>query len=572
MLRKVKRELSTFDQLVKSLSTEETQQMLSNIRSGMSNLINENERVLRNDAQVVKLNKPAGFEKESFFVKLFLTIKSFFKSVPLELLYSEILVKRLGRNLKYTARDYVDIGKGFYTNTFYERLRKLHIAQMLFSTLLSAYNSSKGYFYMLLSSFCTPNCYEKLIRETNPFSIKPDSEVSSNVRAGFLRKIEAVFSIMTDEEKSEMYKSAQAVEWMKVFCDIQIEKILLRFSSTENKEMICQAITIQSEIELLASVLSSKKDINNNLFQVLFLMQSEEGIFDDKLQLKTATDKFINNAAEAIENINAFLRDIPLIDIAAYFKKDIYWTPTRIDGGEDWYIYFKQAWYERFNKNWADWSYKQRKLNLTTQMLELLQLDSLATLNFCPWENLWIDCSFKKEFLFLFYKSIFNSFYKEKILPTLKIILVNGSFHRHENLSEFTTSYNILERRKVEFENYEKRLSPTGDIGMAFAKIREEKRATLKNKAQIESLMRSVELEAKQLIDVTVDALKSIETILVGIIGGKRNSIYASLTNWASILGSQTGKFQADVTAIRQQIHSILDLNSMIEKLEFEIH
>lgn len=567
----MKREQSTFDQLVKSLSTEETQQMLSSIRSGISNVINESEQSLKTDVRVIKLKKPADFEKESFFVKLLLAIKSFFKSVPIEVLYTDELIKRMGRSLKYIAKDYVNIGKGFYTNIFYERLRKLHIAQMLFSTLLATYNSSKGHFYMLLSSFCAPNCYEKLIRETNPFSIKPDSEVSSNIRTGFLRKIDAVFSIMTDEEKSEMYKSAQAVEWMKAFCDIQIDKMLLRFSSMENEEMVCQAITIRSEIELLAGILSSKKEINNNLLQALFLMQSEGNICDDKIN-KNDIEQFINNATEAIGNVTSFFKKIPLIDIVAYFKKDIDWVPNRVDGGEDWFIYFKQAWYERFNKNWSEWSYEQRKVNLTTQIIELLQIDSLESLNFSPWDNLWIDCTFKKEFLFLFYKSLFNSFYKEKILPTLKIILLNGSFYRNENLSEFTSSYNLLERRKFDFENYEKRLSPNGDIGISFSRIREEKTATLKNKNQIEALMRSVELEAKQLIDTTVEAFKSIETVLVGIIGGKRTSIYASLTNWASILGSQTSKFHADVNEVRKQIHLILDLNSMVEKLEIEIH
>ena len=77
------------------------------------------------------------------------------------------------------------------------------------------------------------------MKETNPFSIKIGSEVSANIRTSFLRKIDSVFSNLTDEEKSEMYLCAQAIEWMKSFCSLALDKTLLRFavvSDTKGKQ------------------------------------------------------------------------------------------------------------------------------------------------------------------------------------------------------------------------------------------------------------------------------------------------------------------------------------------------
>ena len=148
--------------------------------------------------------------------------------------------------------------------------------------------------------------------------------------------------------------------------------------------------------------------------------------------------------------------------------------------------------------------------------------------------------------------------------------MVEGNFYRHENLNEYTTSYNVLEHRKGEFEKFENRLSPTGDVGSTFAKIRAEKTATLKNKNQIEGLMHTVESEAKQLITSSIEALKSIEAILTGILGGGKTSAYASITNWALIAGTNNARFREEVAAVKEQIHTSVNLLALAEKLEAE--
>lgn len=571
----MERMLSTFDQLVKSLSKEETQSLLANIRVAMQDITSDvQENQSGNSLDNVNFRQKSVFHlsEEPFLTRLWISLRSFLRSIPVDTLYGEELLKRLGKKLRRTAGKYIIINRNIYTKEFYESLKNLRKTQNFFSSIISSYDSLKGSFYMLLSSFVAPMAYEKLMKETNPFSVKIGSEVSGTIRTNFLRKIDGVFYNLTDEEKAEMYKTAQGLEWMRSFCDLPLDKTLLRFSIISDAEIICPTLTIQPEMEILSSILYSQKNIPHNLLQTLFLLQSQEKIpKDDELKLKHEADEFVRQAVEALSNIKKFNNEVPIIDITRYIKKDISWVPYNIEGGEDWFIYFKQAWYERFNQKWATWSYEQRKYNIKVQMLNLLKADELETLRFSPWKNLWVECSFKKEFQFLFLKTFFTSFYMEKISIPLKTILVEGNFYRRENLNEYTTSYNILEHRKGEFDNYENRLSPTGDIGIAFAKIRNEKMATLKNKNQIEALMRTVELEAKQLLNATIEAIKSIDIILTGIIGGGKTSIYATLTNWANISGSKGGKFKDEIESVRNQIHKTIELLSLAEKLETEL-
>lgn len=567
----MERGLSTFDQLVKSLSTEETQSLLESIQNSIEEFRSEAQPEEKDSlSERIIEHQHAGISSEPFLIRLWLSIRSFLRSIPLKVIYNEELLKRMAKSLKRSAGAYININQNIYTGVFYTELKNLRKTQLFFTSLLSAYDSGKGSFYMLVSSFVAPATYEKLMKETNPFSIKIGSEVSSNIRTGFLRKIDSVFSNLTDDEKSEMYLCAQAIEWMKSFCSLALDRTLLRFNVISDSNASCQALTIQPEMEVLSSILYSKKNIPHNLLQALFLMHAQETIIDDDSRMVKEADEFIKDAIEALGAIRIFLKQVPLLDITRYIKKDINWMPYKLTGGEDWFIYFKQAWYERFNQKWSTWSYEQKKFNIKVQMINLLKVGDLESMKFCPWRNLWVECKFKKELPFLFLKTFFYSFYSEKLSNTLKTILVDGNFYKHENLNEYTTSYNVLEHRKGEFEKFENRLSPTGDIGSTFAKIRAEKTATLKNKNQIEGLMHTIESEAKQLIASSIDALKSIELILTGILGGGKTSTYATITNWAVIAGVNNGLFREEVAAAKEQIHTSINLLSLAEKLEAE--
>lgn len=567
----MERGLSTFDQLVKSLSTEETQSLLESIQNSIEEFRSEAQPEEKDSlSERIIEHQHAGISSEPFLIRLWLSIRSFLRSIPLKVIYNEELLKRMAKSLKRSAGAYININQNIYTGVFYTELKNLRKTQLFFTSLLSAYDSGKGSFYMLVSSFVAPATYEKLMKETNPFSIKIGSEVSSNIRTGFLRKIDSVFSNLTDDEKSEMYLCAQAIEWMKSFCSLALDRTLLRFNVISDSNASCQALTIQPEMEVLSSILYSKKNIPHNLLQALFLMHAQETIIDDDSRMVKEADEFIKDAIEALGAIRIFLKQVPLLDITRYIKKDINWMPYKLTGGEDWFIYFKQAWYERFNQKWSTWSYEQKKFNIKVQMINLLKVGDLESMKFCPWRNLWVECKFKKELPFLFLKTFFYSFYSEKLSNTLKTILVDGNFYKHENLNEYTTSYNVLEHRKGEFEKFENRLSPTGDIGSTFAKIRAEKTATLKNKNQIEGLMHTIESEAKQLITSSIDALKSIELILTGILGGGKTSTYATITNWAVIAGVNNGLFREEVAAAKEQIHTSINLLSLAEKLEAE--
>ena len=126
-------QVSTFDKLVNSLSTEEAQTMLANIAENMkmSEELQTDSKTepLLIDAQVKKGIK---INDEPFFIRLWLHLKSFFKSLPVETVYEEELIRRLGKDLQHNYKQYINIKANTFTKDFYELLRELRKTQLFF--------------------------------------------------------------------------------------------------------------------------------------------------------------------------------------------------------------------------------------------------------------------------------------------------------------------------------------------------------------------------------------------------------------------------------------------------------
>ena len=140
-------QVSTFDKLVDSLSTEEAQAMLTHIAENMK--MSED---IQTDSKTepllvdVQLKKTIRIKDEPFVIRIWLYLKSFFKSQPVEAVYEEELIRRLGKDLQHNYKQYINIKENVFTKDFYELLRELRKTQLFFTSLLSAYDADKGNF------------------------------------------------------------------------------------------------------------------------------------------------------------------------------------------------------------------------------------------------------------------------------------------------------------------------------------------------------------------------------------------------------------------------------------------
>ncbi len=565
-------QVSTFDKLVDSLSTEEAQIMLAHIAEcmKMSADIQTDSKTepLLSDTQ---LRKSIQINDEPFFIRLWLRLKAFFKSLPIETVYEDELIRRLGKDLQHDYKQYINIKQNAFTKDFYELLRELRKTQLFFTSLLSAYDTDKGNFYLLVSSFVVPDVYLKLMYTTDPFNCVPNAQASTNLRADLLKKIDESFSLMTADYKTGMYQAASAIEWMRYFCELSIDKAVLRFTVNPSVEPSCSVYLLSAEISMLASVLSTTKPIPDVVLQALFLLSKQDKLNDKTVNMNEESVEFISQASHALEAIKEFSVKIPILALARYTLKSIHWEPQSLEGGEDWFQLFKVAWKKRFNERWQLWSSEQKRVQLNRQMLELLKIDRLNPLMYRPWEDSWLVLRFKREFAFNFLSSFFSKLYPSFVQPVLKTLLMEGNFYRRENLAEYTNAFTVLEKQPSCISTFEFRLSPEGEIGASFIQLKEKTVASLKSKNSLEALMKNIETEAKQIIVSSQSAFKTLIALLNGFIDGNKNSVYAPLLNWLIIQGNDNAAFRKRVEGVKNVLQEVTGILTDTDKIEAEL-
>ena len=562
---------STFENLVASLSEEETKRLLHNISNSMQNVQPESQEKPITPDEAPKAEKVVvSLSKEPFFLRIWLTILSLIKSIPIESLYQKELVNRIGRDLKSHDGKYINVSKQLYTSVFYNLLSNLRKTQIFFSSMLDCYNTEKNNFYMLLSSFIAPVLYEELLQISSSFDTK--AKDTSNARKNtILKEIEKLTTELDTDIKFDMYKVSQAIEWMRTFCDFSLDKVLLKFN-IQPSETTCSIFAIQNEIELLASILASSKNIPIPMLQTLFLLYKKDALPLGKEEQNTTAEqnanKFIDDAHKALSYIGEFKKNVPIKKIVKYVKQDITWIPIEFSAGEDWFLYFKHAWKDLFLQEWGTWVSNIQKETVKSRMLEIVEAEKLQEIDYKPWRRLLGNAPLKNETTLEFFKTFFQTIYPNKFMPLLKIILAEGAFYRTDNLSEYTSAFNSLNQVAKEITSFENELSPESIIGASFASIIETGVLTIKTKTQMETLIRNIESDIKRICTRILDSLKSMNVILTGIVSGNKTGIYATLTNWSSIQGNSNKKFQDEIAKIKETIVSIIDLINTLANIE----
>ena len=551
-------QLSTFDKLVDTLSTEEAQNMLSHISDRMK-LSAEMQPNEKKDQSLLDIEEGPGnlrVENESFFIRIRLRLRAFFRSLSIDTVYEGELLRRIGKYLHRNYRQYINIKSNLFTNDFYELLRALRKTQSFFTALLAAYDGDKGDFYLLISSFAIPELYSKLMHTTDPFSAVPNADPSAAtpLRSEFLKELEETFELITGAEKTGMYKCAQAIEWIRHFCNLPLDKAISRFTVNSIVDATCPIQLISTEIAALASVISAAKPIPDTVLQSLFLLSKQDRFDDKSLNLGKESAEFISQASHALESIKYFTGNIPMKAIARYACSSVRWEPKPIERGEDWFLLFKNAWKKRFNEQWRQWTTEKKRNALYEQMIQLLNVTALPKLPCRPWEDAWLILRFKREFAFTFLSTFFSSLYTETIQPLLKILLMEGTFYRRENLTEYTNAFTLLDKQENNIDAFMSKISPEGDIGNAFMQLKITSGANLKSKSSFENLMKKVETEAKQIITASQSAVRTLMLLLNGFIEGNKSDLYAPLTNWGSIQGNNNTEFRQEVGAVKKML------------------
>lgn len=562
--------LSTFERLVVTLESDERKVMLRQLAESSEQQTESIKEYSERGTGKEAAHAPSSMRlsDEPLIVRLWFGIRAFFTSTTSERAYSKYLVSELGRRLTRTSAEYVNVGKGLYTDALCAQLAKLRSAQTFFSALLSSYELGKGEFYVALSSLLMNDVNAAVAAASDPFALTDEQARNRDVRAYLIRETEAALQSIPEAERARMYQSAQAIEWIRRFCELPIERMILRFVNYGQSGRMCLFDSVSGEMQDLVAVFSGAKRVPVLMLEALFLFAKQDEMQGGKFDIEHECRQFVSAATSHLSGIGAIKASIPLIDFVRFAVKDVRWQPAALDGGEDWFASYRAAWRKRFEERFADWNSLRQRTQLRHDLCAFLDVDDIEPLQFHPWEGMWLPLSMRRELSLSFLKRFFAVIYPAKIMRPLKILLIDGEFYRRENMIEFTDSFSVLEHQAQAIDTFENRLSPKGDIGNGFELAQSERMATVKGKARLENLMLTVDSEAEVMIARAIAAFKNVDNILQGILDVARGGPYETLVNMASIQGKLNEQYRKELEYVRQTLRGAVALLLDAETME----
>ncbi len=560
---------SNFERLVQSLDSSERQNLLRRLADASEAQAEAiNDSVPDTNTEAKSLARSVKLADEPFIVRLWFAILGFFSSSSPDRAYARYLVNELGKRLSVFASAYLNSRKRCYTQRFYNELAKLKSSQDFFRPLLPAYEADKGGFYLILGSLLIKDICDAIGVASDPFSLPYDQDPKKDARAFFIREMETVIQSIPESERAKMYQSAQAIEWIKRFTALPIDRMLMRFSYGQGTEKICLVEALNTDLADLVNLFSGAKKIPALLLEALFLFCNKDEASDSKYDFEHECRQFVMSASEHLSGIGVLKKTVPLDEFMRFSLKDLEWLPAVNEGGEDWFLAFRNAWRTRFDERWRSWFALHRRAMLERNMCALLDVSEIPPLENRPWEGFWIPLAMRREFSLAFLKCFFSTVYPSRLMRPLKLLLIEGDFYRRENLAEYTDAFSTLDQHQLAIDQFDARLSPKGDIGEGFTLVQSEKMATIKGKARLESLIMTIDSEAENLVSRAALAFRSVDLVLEGVLEVVRGGPYETLVNLATVQGRLNVQFRKDLSHARRIVRDAAVLLAEAETLE----
>jgi hypothetical protein len=563
---------NTFERLVLTLGSSERQAMLRLLaESGEQKALDKNASGEVHDTSSTRaLLAEKKLAEEPLLLRIWLSIVSFFTSSSPTRVYANYKVNELGRILSHSYNVYIDVAHRSYREGLYTELLRLRDSQVFFSSLLSSYENDKGGFYIVLGSLLIKDTHDAIVVASDPFSLPYDQELKRDPRVSLVHDMDVAFNTMPEMDRGKMYMAAGAIEWMKTYCALPIDKMITRFGMIPGAAPTCMVDSVSEDMKLLVNTLSSAKKIPVLLLEALYLFSVQSSLAEEKFDLEKACHSFVDSATEYLAAIRLVKESVPFADFVRFAIGDVAWQPQKTAEGEDWFVLYRNAWRKRFDERWVEWNRLHRAYALERSMHAFLGTGEIPAMQYRPWDDMWLDLDLRRELSFRFLKGMFLSVYPALWMKPLKILLLEGDFFRRENLAEYTDAFSMLDHMQQTCEVFETRLSPKGDVGEGFALVKNERMATISGKARLDNLMLSINSEAEQLVSSAITALRSVDAVLGGVLGSVRGGPYETILNLSSIQGKLNERFRKDLEGVRRMVGEALQILTEAELIEKE--
>ena len=508
-------------------------------------------------------------QNESIFTRLWLWLRALFANSTMEALYNESRLTQLARNVERIAPGMIDIKRGFLLEPLYEALTEMKAGAVFFRPYVAALEENVGDFYILLGSIIMPDVESVIDTEIDPYSQPLTAGGGrSDLRVQLVRRLDTVMQELSADAKAQMYLAARAANWLQQFARLPFARILSHFNTVAADAKRCTFTPVESDLGLCAKVLSETIQVPDEVLEALYLFSGRvttDAVADGETSEERSAEQFMARSRSVVRAIRRFMHTVPLRSLTRLVKNNAQWYPENFTGGEDWFIQYKSSMKRLFDRKWEAWTLDCRKEALRGNLKKNFQLDEFPLLPDRPWTRLWGGMPFRYEltagFLNYYFRDCFPSYEL-----TLKTLMLEGIFIQKPNRVEYTEAFNDLIQVSIDLNSLNNRLKGSGDIGVMFQRLLNDRTRTLQGQSKAEDMIKSAENDVGNIIYKFGESCRRIDLVLNGLLHvDKEDPRYASISNFADIQGKNNSVF---LKRLAEAKLSLKDAYSLLLELE----
>lgn len=561
---------TTFERLVSLISEDERKSLLDKMRPlegdpDSRSLESNKDPSMNADEIVLEEN----LKQESIVYRLILWLRSILTSTSKEQLYNDDKIMALFRKLNREYPGLVDYKGALLLGIFYEKLLELRRAADFFRPYLDCIYENTGAFYVFLGSIVAPEVTQRMNSEVDPMSLPLDREVTGELRASFLRKMEEIIKELPQHRRAYLYQCAVSVDWLYQFTKLPFERFVSAFGAGLTDSQVARFESVTSELNAFSKILCNGKNMPTEAFESIFLFSAKKMVpaSSEAKDEDSRAKEFMDKANSYFTIIHMFINSVPLRYVNKVVYNNIQWQPDQFSGAEDWFAKYKDQWKRLFDEQWNAWLKEKRRVNLNKQLKENFEIESIPLLPDRPWARMWGGIEFHYEntagFLLWFISKKMN-----EVMEPLKILLLEGQFVNKDNRAEFANTLNELSQISSRMYSFEEDISNKGQTGMVFEKLASEHLRTLAAQSKIDTVIIEKEAIVRSTKNSFCDQARSVLNILNGVFAEKKDTRYDGIHNLASIQGSQNANFRASLQKSKTVFAAALDVLRELEQID----
>ena len=532
---------NTFSRLVAELSLEE--------RQGLLRKLQENSKIslellyVEDNKLVPFIDSELEFKWLPLYLRIWYFIKSIFKSKSPHKLFEERGLTMLGKKIDKKFPKLYNHRTGMLLPAFFKHIINLKEAAGFFYAALDAsVNRNRNAFFAFMGSLEMPFIHKQLQEETDPAVIVENNpDVSEReLRQLALKAMEDSLSQISEDQKGIMYLDARSLFCLKGLSTFSFDRLLTSFTyNREERGETCYAVSIREFLVSLNDILFSLKTVPHmTLLQSLFVFMLRRRVNEKFFDFDSEISSLLTQAAESLDVIREFNKQVPLNLIIRCFSRDLSIVPNEISGGEDWYILYRDYWKKTVESLCNEYSRKNQHRKLFISFNDFFKGQDLEVIKYIHSDSNPEGIPLRGSWALSFLRSFSSIIFMPDISRILLPIYNDGEFKEEDTHVEFSWSYGYLLRLEEEIDKFEEGISPVGLHGERYSQAYKENSAPDVKKRRLKLIVDKVQREANEIIEQSRKACQSMTDILSGIHGENpaENRVY--LTNYFRISGT----------------------------------